>query len=115
MEEDKKPRIPRARVRIKKTGLVYSVPVTNISDDGRLYIYLPEPYGDDVVYRARSISPNEYEIIAREDKVGMRNKYAGLAMQSLITVNPTFKPEDVAERAVAFADALVEELLNKQI
>ena len=115
MEENSKPRIPRARVRIKRTGLVYSVPVNNIMDDGTLYATLPEGRGSEVVYRMQSLRPDEYEVVAREDKVGMRNKYAGLAMQALITTNPDYKPEDVAERAVAFADALIEELLDKQI
>lgn len=107
---------PKVRVRMKKTGLIYTVTSDQFLEDGRLDINMPEPDKDGGrIWRERILSPAEFEVIARTDWTAMLYQYAGMAMQALISSGRVRSGyTELTEEAVAYATALVDKLQSRE-
>ena len=113
MEEVKR----KIRFRLKWDGKIYKCPEHCLSlRDRHIYTNIPrENYDGKISYERVELTPDDYELVNTLDLDLVLCQVAGNAMQTLLARNDMYEasPEKIAEEAVKYADALVNELKKK--
>lgn len=107
----------KIRFRLKWNGKIYTCPENCLSlRDKHIYTNIPiEDYDGKISYKRVDLTPDDYELVNTLDLDLVLCQVAGNAMQTLLARNDMYEasPEKIAEEAVKYADALVNELKKK--
>lgn len=112
----------KIRFRLKWNGKIYTCPEDCLSfRDKHIYTNIPKDtfsteLGNYITsYERVDLTPDDYEVVNTLDLDLVLCQLAGNAMQTLLARNDMYEasPEKIAEEAVKYADALVNELKKK--